>query len=396
MNIQLRMASYMFFFYFGVGALFPLMGIYFDSTGLSGSQIGTILAVGPIVSMVAQPLWGMVCDRYQNPSRVLLLLTLLSAVTVLGYLVSVQFLYLILMAASLSFFQSAVGPLSDSLTVNYTKKFGGEYGSIRLWGSVGFALAVWLAGLAIGVTFTEIIFYMCAGAFFISACFTIGMPNEKVEMKEARVNLFTGLKRLVQIPSYVLFIVSTFLIFGPIIAHFMYFGIYYMSIGGTIAGVGLFFLCAVGSEAPFMKVASFIMNRFGLMNSLLIASGISAARNFFYFMEPGAVWIFATSVLQGLTIGLFLPAAVQFVRDLAPDQVKVTALSLYTSIGHGLGAMTFTLFAGFIYEMYSIVHTYLFFGVSTLLGAVCIGVIGALQKRQAQCDPIPANHKAGV
>jgi PPP family 3-phenylpropionic acid transporter len=383
-KIQLRMSGYYFFFYFGMGVLFPMMGIYLDDTGLSGSQLGTIMAVGPVVSMFAQPLWGIICDRYQNPNRVLTAITLLSAIVVLGYLVSKQYYYLILMAALLSLFHSAIGPLADSLTANYTKKYGGDFGSIRLWGSVGFALAVWMAGMVIEVTFMAIIFYLFAVSLLVSAWFAKGIPNETSEAGLIRADVKSGLKRLVRIPPYVLFILSSFLIFGPIIAHFFYFGIYYMSIGGTIAGVGLFFLCAVGSEAPFMRMASYFINRFGLVTPLLIASGASAFRNFFYYTEPGVIWIFITSILQGLTVGLFFPAAVQFIRDLAPEDVKVTAMSLYTSIGQGLAAVSFSLFAGFIYEYYSIVHTYLFFGFTTLLGMVCLGGIAVWQRKRGR------------
>jgi PPP family 3-phenylpropionic acid transporter len=73
------------FIYFGsLGIFFPYFSLYLrENAGLSGTELGVILAIPPLVGMIAQPFWGQVADRTGARGRVLALLTLGTA---LGYL----------------------------------------------------------------------------------------------------------------------------------------------------------------------------------------------------------------------------------------------------------------------------------------------------------------------
>lgn len=377
--MKFQMSTYYFFFFFGMGVTFPLMGIYFDEIGLSGSQLGVIMAVGPVIAIVAQPIWGMICDHYNNPKKVLIIITFMSSILGLGFVLSDRYIYLIIVAALLSVFQSAIIPISDSMTISYVKKYGGEYGSIRLWGAVSFALAVWIAGMMIEITFTGIIFYIFSVSLLFSTFFAMKMPNEADHM---HVNIRVGLKQLLKIPSYILFLISTFLIRGPILASIYFFGIYYVSLGGSVAGVGLFFLLAAIGEATFMKLAGLGIRKVGVVLILITASVFSIARSFFYYFEPNTTWVLLTSLIHGLTIGLFIPAAIHLVRELTPDNIKVTGMSIFSSVANGLGVMVFTFIAGVIYEYYSLSYMYLFFGYTSTLGVFFLAIVFILYIRR--------------
>ena len=67
-----------------LGIYFPYFSLYLrENAGLSGTQLGLVLAVPPLIGMVAQPFWGQVADRTGARSRVLALLSLGTAA---GYL----------------------------------------------------------------------------------------------------------------------------------------------------------------------------------------------------------------------------------------------------------------------------------------------------------------------
>ncbi|WP_372629934.1 MFS transporter [Cohnella sp.] len=52
------------FLYFAMFALFlSFLPVYAAKVGISGTHIGFVLGVGSFVSIVSQPLWGMVSDR---------------------------------------------------------------------------------------------------------------------------------------------------------------------------------------------------------------------------------------------------------------------------------------------------------------------------------------------
>lgn len=364
----LNMKLFYFFAYFGFGGLFPLLSVYLQQdVGLRGSQIGVITSIGPIVMILIQPVWGMLSDVTKKP-RLLLTFSVIGAGAVgFSYLFVEEYAILVAVAAGVAVFQSAMIPLSDSMAMSYVRQNGGDYGSIRMWGAAGFAVSVWLMGTLSDLYGMQVIFYGFFIVLLISAYFAAGMPKET---ETTKVDLKNGLKKLTTIPEFMIFLVVTFLVFGPIMANNFYFGLLIQFAGGTLAGVGLAFLLAAGSEIPFMRVAGNWISRMGILGVLLIAAGASAVRWLYYGTGPSHEWIYVTTIIQGLSIGLFVPAALQYVSDLAPAEVKVTAVAIYSAMGNGVGAWFFSISAGMIMEWSSIVTVYTFYGVMSAIGAL--------------------------
>lgn len=363
-----NMKMFYFFAYFGFGSLFPLLSVYLqEEVGLRGSQIGVITSIGPIVMILVQPLWGMLSDVTKKP-RLLLTFSVIGAGAVgFSYIFTDNYAVLVAVAAGVAVFQSAMIPLSDSMAMSYVRQNGGDYGSIRMWGAAGFAIAVWLMGTLSDLYGMQVIFYGFFIVLLISGYFAIGMPKET---ETTKVDLKNGLKKLTKIPEFMIFLIVTFLVFGPIMANNFYFGLLIQFAGGTLAGVGLAFLLAAGSEIPFMRVAGSWISRIGILGVLLIAAAASAVRWLYYGSGPSHEWIYVTTIIQGLSIGLFVPAALQYVSDLAPPEVKVTAVAIYSAMGNGVGAWFFSISAGMIMEWYSIISVYVFYGIMTGCGAL--------------------------
>ena len=74
------------FTYFGsLGIFYPYFSLYLrENAGLSGTELGIVLAISPMIGMIAQPFWGQVADRTGARSGMLAWLTLGTA---LRYLV---------------------------------------------------------------------------------------------------------------------------------------------------------------------------------------------------------------------------------------------------------------------------------------------------------------------
>jgi MFS transporter, PPP family, 3-phenylpropionic acid transporter len=379
---QTKVTFQLFYFltFFGFGSLFPLLSVYLKETvGLSGTEIGAIMSISPIVMIFVQPFWGMVSDYTQKPVKVLTITLIGTAMIGIVYSFIEQYAWFLVIAALLAFTQSAIVPLSDSITLNYVQKSKGNYGSIRLWGAVGFAVSVLVGGRLAEMFSIEIIFYLFALVLCLSALFAWKLPRESQTMK---VHILDGMKRLIKIPKFLLFLLTTFLVFGPIYANNFYFGVFVKEIGGTLTGVGIAFLLAAGSEAPFMKIADSFIRRYGMLSILLFAAFISACRWLFYFFEPSLTLVYITTIAQGFSVGLFIPAALQYVRDAAPESVRATAVSIYSAVGNGLGSWFCTFIGGYIIDQYHIGHVYLFFSILTFAGLLILLVIMILEGKK--------------
>src|SRR5699024_40323 len=47
--------------------------LYLEYKGLNGTEIGWVLAVGPLAAIVAQPFWGYMSDKYKTVKYILLI-----------------------------------------------------------------------------------------------------------------------------------------------------------------------------------------------------------------------------------------------------------------------------------------------------------------------------------
>ncbi|WP_408007279.1 MFS transporter [Pseudalkalibacillus sp. A8] len=369
---SVNFSLFYFFMFFGYGTLFPLLSVYLkQEVQLTGTQIGAIMSVSPVVMIIAQPIWGIICDYTRKPRAVLIFTLAMSGLIALPFVLMESYISLIAISIMLATFQSAIVPVSDSITLNYVMAKNKEYGNLRLWGALGFAVAVYVMGNLAETLGLSLIFYCFAAALFICIIFVSAMPKESNPLK---VDLRTGFVTLFKLPKFVLFMLTTFCVFGPIQSNNFYFGLYIQEIGGTLAGVGIAFLLAAGSEAPFMKFSGNWIRKVGIEKILIAAALISALRWFYYFIEPSLMAVYATTIAQGFSIGLFIPAALQYVREIAPSDVKATAVALYSSMGNGLGSWFSTFLGGIIYDAFSLFAMYLFFGTMTTIGLLLLVV----------------------
>lgn len=355
--------------YYALGAFYPLLTQYYKAIQLSGVQIGLISAITPIVSMLAQPMWGMLCDRYQIRKRALIIALLVAAMLSLIFTQVSTFAWVLFLFVIFSLFQCAVNPISDSLALTYAQKRNIQFGNLRLWGAVGYAIAAYLTGLAVEAWGPHVIFYFFFAAFLCSIPFLRGIPEE-AEGARFSAGIFSGLKDLMRLPRFVLFLLACFFVFGSVNANNIWFSLYYQHIGGSIAGIGLAFFLFAGSEAPFMRVAAAFIRRWGLEMTILIASSVSMLRWLWYGTTPSTTLVIVFFFLQGISVGFYLASAAQFVRENTPAALQVTALAIFSSIGQGLGSMTCNLLAGVIADYFGIVSVYWFFGTATLIGLI--------------------------
>lgn len=353
--------------FFGVGSLFPLLSVYLSEVEkLNGYQIGTILSIGPIITIFFQPLWGMVSDVTNSPTKVLTFTTFMAGIFGFGYYFFGSYIMFVLTAILISVFQSAIIPVSDSISLKYTSRIKINYGNIRLFGSLGFGIAVFVMGRLSELS-PSVIFYSFFVSLTLASILAVRLPKEKAEH---RAKLLSGVKDLFKLKKFLVFMFVTFLIFGPNLANNFYFGLFVDNLGGTYTGIGIAFLIAVLSEIPFMRVAGRGIQRFGLLPIAAIAGCVSMIRWFFYFLEPSLALVYASAVIQGFSIGLFIPAGLQYIRDITPAHITTTAVTIYSAIGNGLGNWFSTFFGGIIYDKFSIYGVYLFFGVMAFLGVM--------------------------
>src|SRR5699024_366894 len=107
--------------------------------GFSGTQIGWVLAVGPLASIISQPFWGYMSDKYKTVKKMLVICTWGMIVSSVIFFNTETLVAVLVTAFLFYFFTTPIGGLSDSLAQRRASEIGVSFGSIRTWGSIGFA-----------------------------------------------------------------------------------------------------------------------------------------------------------------------------------------------------------------------------------------------------------------
>ena len=144
---QLFYAKAFYFSYFAaLGGYMFFLTLYFKQIGLDDRQIGLVVGLPPLMTLISAPLWGQLRDRLGG-GRWLLPLVCLATIP-LVYLISQtrSFALIIPLTLAYAFFQAPIAPLGDHLTLTMLGEQRHLYGQQRIWGAIGFGASAWAAG----------------------------------------------------------------------------------------------------------------------------------------------------------------------------------------------------------------------------------------------------------
>lgn len=137
-----RLSSFYFFYFTVVGSLVPFWSLYLHHMGFSLVEIGTLTAIQVSTRLVAPNLWGWIGDRSNKRMFIIRLGALLTLVCYAGVFLRPGFWGIALVMAGFNFFWNAILPQFEVITLQHLRHNAQHYSRIRLWGSIGFIVAV--------------------------------------------------------------------------------------------------------------------------------------------------------------------------------------------------------------------------------------------------------------
>lgn len=356
--------------YFSFAAITVLLGPYLtDVVGFSGTELGVLSAAGVAVGIFSGPFMGFIYDKTGKNKKVLYIIFLVPILLV-SLIPSVKgFLFLTLIYMVIYFFTTPLYPLIDSMTLSSSNPFG----YVRAWGAVGYAVGVFLTGLIAEKYGLQFIFYIYSGILLIGLCILFTIKSEKSYQHDGVVH---GIKALVTNKPFIGLVISLFFVGGPIVAHNTYFGIYYLELGGTLAGVGIVFLLFAGSEAPVMLFAEKLLTYISVEKLIPITICISIFRFLWYGTGPSTSLIIGTFFLQGLVNGVYLIMVMKYISKIVPVEYRSSGITVYSAITMGLGTVLVQLVGGYILDYLGANYIYIMFGIFDIIGLILYMTFG--------------------
>ena len=386
MSNRLKLKILYFFIFSAMGVMNPLISQYLNSIGFSGTQIGTITSVSTAVAIGASTFWGHKYANSRDGRKVICFLCVAAAcMGVLNSFVT-GFVMFVFTYGLMFFFQGPINGSSDSMVLENDE----EYAGIRLWGAVGFALAVFLGG-RIGEQFgLQNIFYIYAAAYIVGGFIILSIqakPHMELKKEESTdTDDKVSFSELLTDKKAVQLILCGIFICGSNVANNTYFSFLYLDGGGSVSGVGASFLLMVGCEAPFMALAPWLSKKISREKAIVLAAFISAARFAWYATVPAHEFLMGTFFLQGIVNGIILVEYVKYVSAVVRPRLIGIAVAAYYAISSHIGTIICNFFGGIAMDYFGSGGVYALFSILNLIGVFLYLIFGLHKKSKKSID----------
>jgi PPP family 3-phenylpropionic acid transporter len=352
MSPATRLRLFYFAFYGGVGTFLPYFAPYLRGLGFSGEQIGTVQMIGPLVAVPAAIAWSVAADRLRAPARVLRFATAWAFLVVL-FLPAARTPFAVgavLLATALA--ERAVIPLVDSVTVEWAAHHPATtYSSIRLFGSVGFAVLTSVVGLLLtwrgdrpGDPLVPLAVVACVGAYALAARRLSAAPAPP---HPPRFREMAGL--LADWPLLALLAVFS-IHWGATAPFHLLFGLFVRDLGLPASVTGVSMTVGVVAEVAALLAFPRIAGRFSLRAILATSFAVSALRWFLLSRATGAPEVISLQLLHAFTFGLFWGAAMDAMSRAVPSRLRATGQAMFAGVVFGLGNAVGYQLSGFGYD----------------------------------------------
>ncbi len=362
-----RLSGFYFFYFATLGALIPYWGLYLQSLGFSAAAIGSMIAVIMATKIVSPNIWGWVADHTGKRMMVVRLGGLLSLLAFAGVFVSSQYWWLVGVMMVFSFFWNATLPQFEATTFNHLGEETHRYSSVRLWGSVGFIVAVWLIGQQLEGSRIVYLPVILLGLFATIWISSLLVPEEASAHATATHEPLRKVLARPEVTGLLLVCLLMQMGHGP---YYTFYSIYLQDYGYSLSLIGFLWALGVFAEVLIFLRMHKLVPRFGLKR-LLLASLLLAALRWVLialFPEQRAMIVFA-QLLHAASFGLYHAVAIQLIHTYFTGRHQGKGQALYSSLSFGAGGAIGSFYAGYAWDALCSMVTFFGAAVVSLLAA---------------------------
>ena len=367
---RLTVLSFMEFFIWG-SWLITIGAYWFQNRQWSGAEFGAIFSTMGISAIFMPAITGVIADRFINAERLLGICHLIGAVVLLflpqvndpGTFFWVILLYMLFYMPTISL----ANTVSYTVLVSSGKNIVTDFPPIRVWGTIGFIVAMWIVSL-LKIETSALQFYVAAAAsiglgvyaFTLPAC----PPRAEAKQSDSFVSLF-GLQAfsLFKDIKMALFFIFAMLLgaalqltnaYGDTFLHdFDKIESYQNSL--AVQYPAIIMSISQMSETLFILAIPFFLKRFGIKKVMLISMIAWVFRfGLFAYGNPGeGLWMIILScIVYGMAFDFFNISGSLFVDTQVKESIRASAQGIFMMMSNGFGAWLGSTISGLVIQYY--------------------------------------------
>ncbi|MFE8069738.1 MFS transporter [Marinobacteraceae bacterium S3BR75-40.1] len=344
----IRLSNLYFWFFALLGALIPYWSLYLEARGFSYLQIATLMAILQGTKIVAPNLWGWLGDHSGRRLLLVRMGAILATACFLGVFLEPGLLGMVLVVFAFSFFWNAILPLYEVITLHNLGADRHRYSQVRLWGSIGFIVAVGGAGLLLEWVPVVNLPWILMPVFLGIVVSAFGVRHEPNTRRQPEHG---SLKGILKQPEVVAFFAMNFLLQASHGPYYTFFSIHLKSLGYNEASVGALWSLGVIAEILLFLVMHRVLGRFTLRRIALVAMALTVLRWILIASSSDElpVLLFA-QLLHAASFGAMHAISIHFIHSHFGVGHQGQGQALYSGLSFGAGGATGAWLAGVLVD----------------------------------------------
>ncbi|WP_418933920.1 MFS transporter [Hominenteromicrobium sp.] len=317
-----------FFFYWSLGVFTSVLSMYLTGIGKSKAEMSFIMSASSLFGVVLIPIVGYINDKLRKPR--LICTVMMACVAVFGILFALvrETMLLFLLNGCIMGFISSLSPVSERMATS-TKY---RYGTIRIWGTFGYAAAVQVACAMMEFTSPQLIFVSVSVSAVLAIVGFLGTDDISFTDTEAAKAAAGKQFSFLCAPMYILFVIIGFVFSGCSNLNMTYSPILLQELGMPTGAVGTVLFFSTIVELPVILFSYKFMDRFSGRTLMLLAFAIMVAQFLLYATAPNAfVAVVTMLVLRAIGSTLFGMILLKIVRGVVQVRSVSTALGVISA-----------------------------------------------------------------
>lgn len=319
----------------------PYMPLYLASLGFDGWHIGLLGALTPAVRWASALVLGAFADRHRARHRLLVATAALGSLCFVPLLFVRDFPTVTLVFVGINLCHGTLIPMVDAIVVDHLGELGGDYGRLRLWGSLSFIVGAAASAPLVQAAGVAVVPWLLVVPNLFLAPVLVGLPRgQRGHAGHAR-----GPWALVT-PAMAAFLATVLLAQASCGAWGGFFALHVRALGLPDSLPGLTFALAVVLEVALFHWGRRVLAWIAPVDLIVATVAVTVVRWALSAVVTGEVAVVVVQLGHVFTYSAFHLAAIALVAELVPPENATSGQSLYGLMGFGVGGTVGIALAG--------------------------------------------------
>lgn len=360
------------------GIALPFFPIWLSGLHFSDREIGLILAVPMVVRVFVIPIVGMLADRVDERADVLLWSGGLSLLTAIALYWTSDFWPVLLVYSIQGATYAPYVPIVESIAISGVRRWGFDYGSMRVWGSIIFIVSTLLGGAMIGRWGSTMVLPTMVAGFVLTTLVAFLCPRiGPTRRRRDPMSLPSPTGGSLRSPQLLVTMIGVSVQQSSHAMLYAFASIYWRELGFSGTKVAILWSIGVAAEVMVFFLSKTLSRRFSAWTLILFGSVVCVGRWLLFPINLGFAGYFALQCLHAFTFACVHTGIQRRIVASVQETQEASAQGAYFFYnGMCLGLMT--LASGYLYAWLGLASYYV------MAGAAAVGLIMVIFARNLE------------